>query len=349
MKVLIVSPGVTYSVGDVHRGIVKGLRANGCEVGSFNLDDRIEFYTRAQIKGDDGEYTQAFSEPAALELAAAGIEQMCYRWWPDIVILVSGFFIPPTLWGVLRRRPHHVVFWCTESPYEDDRQARGSEWADTVILNDPTSLDWYRHEINKRTFYLPHSYDPALHHPGAGNPDLASDFVFVGTGFQSRIDWLERVDWSGVDARLAGNWEQLDDESPLIPLLTHPRGECIDNDDTARLYRSTRASLNLYRKEHSDGAHADGWAMGPREVELAACGTFFFREPRPEGDELFPMLPMVDGPEGFGDDLRWWLAHDTERRACASAARAAIVDRTFKNTTARLLALVEQAGKKIAA
>lgn len=350
MKVLVVHPGVDFSVSDVYNGLVKGLRANGCEVGVLNLNDRIQLYTRAEIKGDDGEYRKAVSEDAAMSMAALGIEAACYRQWPDVVIIVSGFYIPPTLWGVLAMRPHHVVYWCTESPYEDDRQGRPARYADTVVLNDPTNLGQFRTDVNPNTHYFPHSYDPDLHKPGPSVPDFASDFAFVGTGFPSRIEWLERVDWSGINAKLGGNWQQVADDSPLIPLLMHGKRLCMDNDITADVYRSTKASMNLYRKEHSDDAHADGWAMGPREVELAACGTFFFRETRGEGDALFPMLPMIDTPEEFGDQLRWWLAHDTEREAAALAARAAIADRTFTNTAARLLRTIESAPrKKIAA
>jgi glycosyltransferase involved in cell wall biosynthesis len=338
--VLVAHPGAHFSVADVYRGLCKGLVANGCEVGEFNLDDRLEFYARAHVKLDDGSYVKAFDESSALQMAGNGLEMLCYEWWPDVVVIVSGFFIPPKVWMVLRQRPHHVVYWCTESPYEDDRQSQAARLADTVILNDPTNLDAYRADVNKRTFYLPHSYDPAVHHPADPDPDLECDFAFVGTGFQSRVEWLEAVDWSGLDVRLAGYWQTLEDGSPLLPFLMHDRDQCIDNADTARLYRSARTSLNLYRKEHSDGAHADGWAMGPREVELAACGTFFFRESRGEGDELFPMLPFVTEPGVFGDALRWWLTRDEERREAAEAARAAIVDRTFTNTATRLLDLV---------
>jgi spore maturation protein CgeB len=349
VKILVVHPGVLFSVGDVFKGMVQGLRECGHEVGVFNLADRVEFYTRAHVLHDDGTYAKSFTESVAMEMASAGIENICYEWWPDVIVIVSGFYIPPKLWGVLARRPHHTVFWCTESPYEDDRQMRAGRYADTVILNDPTNLKQYRDEINARTFYLPHSYDPAVHFPGDADPDLACDFSFVGTGFPSRIDWLERVDWSGIDAKLGGNWKEVGEGSPLVPLLMHPKGECMDNADTARLYRSSKVSLNLYRKEHSENAHADGWAMGPREVELAACGTFFFRESRPEGDDLFPSLPILEDPETFARDLRWWLTHDDERNAAAAEAMAAIADRTFKNTAARLLDLVERAGAKIAA
>jgi spore maturation protein CgeB len=348
VKVLVVHPGVNFSVADVHNGLVGGLRANGCDVGVLNLDDRITLYTQAQIKDADGEYRNALSTESAMGIASQGIEVACYEWWPDIVVIVSGFYIPPKIWGVLARRPHHVVYWCTESPYEDDRQGRAARYADTVILNDPTNLNQFRDELNVNTHYLPHSYDPAVHYPASG-ADHALDFAFVGTGFPSRIEWLERVDWTGINARIAGNWMSVEDDSPLIPLLVRDRAECMNNTETADLYRMTRASLNLYRKEHSDEAHADGWAMGPREVELAACGTFFFREQRPEGDALFPHLPTVVDPEDFGEQLRWWLAHPDERAAAALKARAAIADRTFQNTAARLLRLVENAGRKIAA
>lgn len=345
MKVLVLHPGPHFSVADVYNGLIKGLRANGADVHVYNLDDRLEFYTRAHMQLDDGEFVKAFPESAAIEMAAQGLESVLYRWWPDIVIVVSGFFVPPATWAVLRRRPHHVVYWCTESPYEDDRQANAAAHADTVILNDPSNLDQFRCEINDRTFYMPHSYDPDIHRPGLSEAD--TDFVFVGTGFPSRIEWLERVDWAGIDAKLAGHWTLVDDDSPLRPLLTHERGVCIDNGSTADLYRTARTSLNLYRKEHSGDAHADGWAMGPREVELAACGTFFFRERRPEGDGLFPMLPIVDDPESFSDLLRWWLSHDSQRKAAAAAARAAIADRTFTSTAAQLLGIVGEAGRKI--
>jgi spore maturation protein CgeB len=347
MRILVVHPGVDFSVADVNNGLAKALKGLGHDVAEFNLSDRLEFYSRAHIQRDDGEFMKALADDAAAAMAANGIKHALYDWWPDVVIVVSGFFIPPEVWGSMRRRPHHVVYWCTESPYEDDRQSRPGRYADTVILNDPTNLDAFRRDVNERTFYLPHSYDPDIHYPNSSV--RLKDFVFVGTGFPSRVEWLEEVDWSGIDAQLAGNWMTVEDGSPLIPLLMHQRGHCIVNSDAADLYRAAKISLNLYRKEHSDGAHADGWAIGPREVELAACGTFFFRDPRDEGDDLFPMLPLVEDPKTFGDDLRWWLTHDAERLAAVEAARAAVADRTFESTATRLLELVSSADAKVAA
>lgn len=343
MKVLVVEPGPWFSVQDVNNGLVKGLKACGADVGVLNLSDRLNFYCAAHLERD-GEWIKALSTDDAHRMAAKGIEVTCYEWWPDIVIIVSGFFIPPEVWGVLARRPHHVVLWCTESPYEDDRQLIPAEYADTVIVNDPVNLDQFRN-INPRTWYMPHSYDPDRHKAGRATAGMCCDFGFVGTGFPSRIEFFERVNWNGINARIGGNWGLVEDGSPLLPLLMYGRDDCLDNGDTARLYRSAKVTANLYRKETSEDSTADGWAIGPREVELAACGSFFLREPRAEGDELFPTLPTFTSPAEFENLLRWWLRHPTQRKSAAVAARTAIADRTFTSTARRLLELVDGAVK----
>ena len=347
MKVLVVHPGPHFSVADVHHGLVKGLEANGVQVASFNFDDRLDFYTGAHIKKSD-EWVQAFDRDSAIRLANQGLLAACYQMWPDVVVVTSGFFVTPETWAVLARRPPHTVLWCTESPYEDDRQAQPARYVDTVVLNDPTNLQHMR-SVNPRSWYLPHSYDPDVHYPGASEPDLVCDFGFVGTGFPSRVEFFEQVDWSGIDARFGGNWNLTDDGGSIRSRLIHEPGHCMDNADAARLYRSARVGANLYRKEHSDAAHADGWAIGPREVELAACGSFFLREPRAEGDDLFRSLPTFITPAEFGDKLRWWLGHPGHREEAAASARAAIADRTFTATAARLLSLVDGVGKVNAA
>lgn len=335
MRVLVVRPGPHFSVQDVARGWVKGLRRNGCDVVDMNFDDRLNFYASAYVKvGDD--FVQVVDAAGAATLASKGIESVAFEFWPDIVVIVSGFFVPPHLYEVLRARGMKVVLLHTESPYEDDRQLKRAPFADLNILNDPTNIDQFRQVAP--AVYFPHSFDPDIHHPRPAVPAMASDFCFVGTAYESRIDFLERVDWSGIDVALAGNWQQLTDDSPLLPFVLHDREACVDNDEAARLYASTRASANLYRKEAT--ATADGWSMGPREVELAAIGTFFLREPRGESDDVLPMLPTYDSPGDFGEKLRWWLDHDTERAEAALKAQAAVQDRTFDTAAARLLSLL---------
>lgn len=341
MRVLVVHPGPDFSVADVFNGVVKGLKEHGCEVGTFNFNDRLTFYNNAFIRDGEGGFKKALDGADPYDLAAQGIEVACYEFWPDVVIIMSGWFIPPKIWGVLAKRPHHVVFWCTESPYEDDYQGQAARYADTVILNDPANIGQYLKEINERTYYLPHSYDPDVHYPGVPDPELECDFAFTGTGFPSRIEFFEQVDWSGIDVRLGGNWKHLDDGSRLHDFLVHDIDQSMDNTVTADLYRSAKIGANLYRKEHSKGGSSQGWAMGPREVEMAACGLFFLREPRREGDEVLEMLPTFETPDEFTDLVRYYLKHDDERLDLVKEAAAAVRHRTFYHTTAELLSIIQ--------
>ncbi len=336
---MVVRPGPRFSVQDVHRGLVNGLRANGCTVYDYKLDNVLEFYSSAKVKRGR-RYMPAFDEAGAMSMASEHLQAASYRFWPDLVVLTSAFWVPVETLGIWKMRPHQrTVAWLTECPYEDDQHVRIAEHVDNTIVNDPTNLDAYR-AVNPRTWYLPQSYDPAIHAPGPGRAEWACDVAFAGTGFPSRLEFMRSVDWSGIDLRIGGMWALMMGDEDLAARLVHDKGECMENADAVDLYRSAKTSFNLYRQEAT--ATAAGWAMGPREVELAATGTFFLRDSRPEGDELLSMLPTFDGPGDFAEKLRWWLAHDVERASAAAAARAAVADRTFAETTKRLLALVDR-------
>lgn len=335
-RILAVAPGPNFSVADVHAGWVEGLREIGCQVADFNLDRRLDFYSQAHHE-HDGVLRPSLDHEQAVSLALNGLLADCYRLQPDVLLLTSVFYMTERVVDLIRSRGTRVVMLHTESPYEDDIQITRAAHADLNLVNDPTNLDQFR--AHAPTWYLPHAYRPKLHYPRNVAPER--DFCFVGTGYPSRVEWLERVDWSGIDAALAGNWPDLADGSPLAPLLVHEPGECLPNEQTADLYSISRMSLNLYRREAIRPDLSAGWAMGPREVELAAMGVPFFRDPRGESDEVLPMLPAVTTPEELGDQIRWWATHDTERTEAAQAARAAVADRTFGNHARELLRLLD--------
>ena len=117
----------------------------------------------------------------------------------------------------------------------------------------------------------------------------------------------------------------------------------MDNTDAADLYRSSRASINLYRREAAHPELEAGWAMGPREVELAACQTFFVRDQREEGDEVLRMLPVFADPGDAADKLRFYLSRPNLRANLARQAREAIAERTFTFNARQLLRLLDRA------
>lgn len=284
---------------------------------------------------------KAFDADTAMHMAINGIYSAAFQWWPDVIIMVMGTFVSPEVVDRLRSRGMHMVLLCTESPYEDGRHLAQAEAFDTVILNDPVNLDAFR-DINPNTHYIGHAFDPATHHPGN---KTRSGVTFVGTGYPSRIELLEQVDWSGLDLHLGGNWQWLTAESPLYKhLLTGP-DECMENTDTADLYREAMAGFNCYRRECHDGDHdnADGAAAGPREIEMAACGLPFVRDPRPESDDLFPFLPTYETAEELGSQLRWLCSDPARASELGRRARVAVARRTFAHNAAQLLRIIDKA------
>jgi spore maturation protein CgeB len=85
-----------------------------------------------------------------------------------------------------------------------------------------------------------------------------------------------------------------------------------------------------------------GVACGPREIEMAACGLWFTRDPRPESDGLFAMLPSFTSPAEASEQIRWAVSHDRARQKAAAAAREAVAGRTFRESAMRLLRQVSK-------
>jgi len=335
MRILTVEPGPAFSVADVHTGWLQAFQDLGTNVRNFNLSDRLSFVEASlRDKVPELERGQIAARMVAEQLRAA-----CFDFWPDLVVVTSAFFVPPETYDTIRNRGMKIAVLLTESPYEDPFQLGIAARADIAILNDPINLDTYR-AVQPNTWYIPHAYDPEKHRRRPPVPDLVSDFAWVGTAYPSRIEWFEQVNFDGLEVALAGNWQQLAQDHPLERWLVNPKGNCLDNDETVDIYSSTSSSVNLYRKESEKGFD-EGWAMGPREIELAATGTFFLRDPRPESDMILSMLPSFASPSEFGDKLRWWLAHDSQREDAIKGAKAAVSGRTFANNAKSLLARVE--------
>jgi len=347
---LVVHPGPSFSVADVHNGICEALRALGEEVVEYALDWRLQFFDSALFEVDRNDIGQikvkrACTREQALAMAAESLCAVAYTWWPHVVLGISAFFTPPPLLDCIRGRGQKVMLWHTESPYQDEEQLERAAHADVNLVNDPVTLG--RYQALGPAEYMPHSYRPSVHYPGPGRAELRSDLAFVGTGFPSRRAFFEAMNLDGVDVLLAGPWPGLPETSPLYGWLADPQmadGQdaaemvCLDNDRTAEVYRSARTGINLYRREGETGMAA-GVAMGPREVEMAATGLFFLRDRRPEGDDLLPMLPVFHDPEDASEQLRWFLRHDSVREKAAAAARDAVAGRTFEAAARRLIRL----------
>lgn len=352
-RVLIVHPGPDFSVADVFTGYLEAFSGLGIRTIDYNLGDRLAFYFSALLPtgrtDEEGrpELRRAWDKREdAIGLAVNGIGSAFLQFWPQLVIVISSFFITPRMIAVMRDRGAKVVIIHTECPYEDERQLAVAKYADLNLLNDNVSIGKFL-RLGVPAYYLPHAYRPTVHYPGPGDPEYASDFCFSGTGYPSRWEFFERMHdagaFDGIDVALAGNWQHKDkQDSPLLKYIVHEPSECFDNEQTASMYRAGKMGINTYRKEGQEHCLDDGgWSMGPREVEMSACGLFFLREPRGETDAVLPMLPAFASAEDAAEQLQWWMHHDIEREEAAKAARAAIRGRTFDKNAKDLLRYLE--------
>ena len=337
MRAIVVDPMADFSTADVANGWVDGLRANGVEVQQFNLGERVVYYRSATVIGADGETAKPPMDlDDARQAATLNLLAEIYRTDPDVVLIVHGAHLWPPLMAEVRCP---TVWVMTESPYEDEAQILTVAAAapTAVLVNDPTNQGVFSQVAP--CWYVPHAYRPTLHHP-AGPSIAPVDVSFVGSGYPERIATLEAVNWDGIDLALAGWWD-LDEGSPLAGRVL---SECVPNSETVEWYRGTKVGVNMYRElvAGDKASTAAGWAMGPREVEMAACGLFFLRAPRPESDDVLGFLPSFSDPRELEELIRWWLPRDAQRAELAERARAAVADRTFDSHAARLLARLAQ-------
>lgn len=123
MRWLLIKPGPSWSVADVHNGYAEALRNLGEQVEEYETDARLRFYNAALT--ETGELQECgcpgvrkfLGRDQAIQLTVDGILGAAYRWWPDVILITSAFFIPPWLLEVLRARKHKIVMLMTESPY----------------------------------------------------------------------------------------------------------------------------------------------------------------------------------------------------------------------------------------
>lgn len=342
MKILLVHPGPEFSVSDVFNGWHKALKKQGHQVMVYNTNERIRFFGDAMTKGKYGQPEYMMNEEQAKLAAFEALGHHLYSFWPDIVVFVSGFYIRAQMLNLVRSRGHKVVIIHTESPYQDDEQLMRAQYASLNILNDPANIEEYKQLAP--SIYIPHAYDPEVHYPGNG--DKTFDFTFVGSMFGSRCKFFERMFYALGDEWLdrheigLGGQAWTDprlDGSPLLKYLEHERDEGVDNIEAADIARDTRVGINVYRVEGEDSHSGQGVAMGPREVELAACGTPFLRDSRPESDEVFPFLPTFQTPEGAADLLKWYMMQPKQAEFLGKKARRAVEDRTFDNNATTMM------------
>lgn len=346
MKLLLISPGASWSTADVEAGLRFGLESHGVQIVRYRLDERIDrskrwLYTawrRARRK------QPALEKPTVADVfyqAGVGAIEMALRHQVDAVLVVSAMFLHPDVMILMKRAGLRVVVLFTESPYDELKELSVARLVDGCWTNERSSVPAFQ-RVNVNSGYLPHGWHPERHRPGAQPGDEAfesHDVVFVGTAFSERVKWLSEIDWTGIDLGLYGSWESLGSRHPLRRFL---RGGAIDNTKTAALYRRAKIGLNLYRTSQGWGkdapaiAHAE--SLNPRGYELAACGAFHLSTYRAEVVEAFgPLVPTFSTPAEAEALIRTWLPNATGRADIAAQLPASVAESSWAHRAGQVI------------
>lgn len=356
MKILLVDPGATYSITEVYQGLSAGLVAAGHEVHEFETLARFRLankehrwmLSQAGMKHlipkrpKDDQLTFDFFLSVREEVFKEVIWQVLDL-QVDWLVMVSPLLLPARSRAALEGLVARTCMVFTESPYDDDRQARLASYASWATTNDRASAQ------KMQMPYLPMGWVPELHWPRDGEPtEPLHDVVLVGAGFPERVAFLEAVDWSGINLGLYGDWRR---HTPRrSPLWAHIHEGVIPNHEAVRLYKSSLVGLNLHRTcaDYWRGTGKEalgGWSINPRGYELAACAVPQVSDWRPGLVEVFgeqmARNMAVDTPERLGYAVRALLDSAKLRQVVAAEQHEAVAAHSYHHRALTLSGALE--------
>ena len=344
LRVLLCHPGASSSTADVEAGLRYGLEQHQVEVIRFRLDERIDRSARwlhaAWRKAS--KRNPSIEKPTMADIfyqAGLGALERALRFQVDVVLVVSAMFLHPDVIILMKRAGLRVCVLFTESPYDTQKELRVAGIIDGCWTNERSVVASFQ-QVCRQVGYLPHAWHPERHLPGPKLEDQqvpAHDVVFVGTAFRERVEWLQAVDWTGIDLGLYGNWQTLGSRSSLRQFVrdTVP----INNITTASLYRRAKIGLNLYRESMGWGRFAPRIAaaesLNPRAYELAACGAFHLSQDRAEVREVFgDLVPTFRTPIEAAALIRAWLVDEPGRQRVAAQLPARVAESSWADRAA---------------
>lgn len=344
MKILIAFPGPRHSTFDVACGWSNALTELDHDVSEYRFDYAIDFFIhsfraweRAHPHNPEAKFrNEQWQAAASKQLIVQAVYDQ-----PDIVLMISGMQYHPLAFQLLHKLKIPIVMVLTESPYMDSRQAIVIEKGGVALafVNDKASVEPLS-GLACPIVYLPHSYDPAIHHNGPSDEDFETDIYFCGTLFADRLEIFEEL--LSDRQRL-----QTEFDAYIIGPTNHRGGvEVVENAETAEWYRSTKIALNHHRTwmgdlQTDEGTLQDGlaWSINPRAFEIAACGAFQLCDSkRPELAEVFSdSVATYANKEDLLDKIRYYLTHDAEREQMAARANELVASCAFVNRARDIL------------
>jgi spore maturation protein CgeB len=251
---------------------------------------------------------------------------------PDVVLVTMGSVVRPAALRAIKAATGAVlVNFATDDPFNPRSNPRrvvaSIQLYDLYACTKTAIMGGVRAAGCRNAVYVPFGYEPSLHFPGLFDSAeerkrFSSDVVFIGSGDSDRYPYFEALVDRIPGLRLRLHSPYWDNNPRLRP---YARGQALGRD-----YRLAVAGAKiapcLVRQ-----ANRDGHVM--RSFEVPACGGFMLAQRTPEHERLFEEGKEVgyfSSPAELVDKVRYYLAHESERRRMARAAHLKVT--TGKHT-----------------
>jgi spore maturation protein CgeB len=205
------------------------------------------------------------NKPSSEELLAHYFRQKIAEFQPDVIMFISAFFIPTSLYDVLNTLPKkpYLIGWSGDAFNQD--VAPLVSILDKLYCTDSFFVDLAQSQYKwSNVEYLPLAYNPKLFSPSTLANEQRKEILFIGNPAPDRVEILQNIQ---VPITLIGSaWKK-----HFIPLHTGITKNIALN-KIVPLYQSCRAVLNM-----KQGANVKN-GLNMRSFEATACGALMIHD-----------------------------------------------------------------------
>jgi spore maturation protein CgeB len=251
-------------------------------------------------------------------------------WQPDVAFFPLGSSVWRSTLAQLKQKGVKLVQWCglpASTMLERDRI--NLPYFDLIFQ--PANLaDGLRAAgATGRIEYIPIGIDPEVHHPvpltAEEQQRYGADVCFIG-GLSGRFHAARRamVEYAienGVNIKVWGGYREHFVGSPILRVW---QGQ-IWGEEQVKALCAAKIGLNFHVDHHAGELDR---GLNLRAFELAACGVFQLLQRVPSVGEFFEEgkeIVCFETKEEMLDKIRYYLAHESERRQIAEAARKRVL------------------------
>jgi spore maturation protein CgeB len=269
---------------------------------------------------------------------------------PDVVWVDKGLTVQPATLRALRARWPSAFF--VNYSGDDMFNPRNSTpaWRASLGLYDLFATTNRRNppELKaagaREVLCVDKGYSPEIHRPHDVTPGtrerLGGDVGFIGWPEGPRERSLRHLARHGVPVRVWGPWPRWKGAPNL-----RVEGRPVWDDEFARAVSSFRINLCFLR-------HANRDRQTSRSVMIPACGGFLLAERTDEHREMFredAEAAFFSSDGELLEKVRWYLAHEDERRRVAEAGRRRCLESGYDHDSRLAFVLRHAAALRAAA